>query len=112
MSGISENGTYQLEETTEEGGEEEEDDVLTEMHQEVFHIHMKQTDSSNGGGNLLGTSSSDPTFAGRRDVRDPGSLHERKIVSAKGTVRGFKNRVRAGIATFLLDLPSSKVGMT
>ncbi|XP_059174858.1 glutaredoxin domain-containing cysteine-rich protein CG31559-like [Physella acuta] len=39
-------------------------------------------------------------FAGRRDIRDPSSVHERQIISAKGTVRGFKNRVRAGIATF------------
>ncbi|XP_005104531.1 glutaredoxin domain-containing cysteine-rich protein CG31559 isoform X2 [Aplysia californica] len=42
----------------------------------------------------------DPVFVGRRDVRDPKSVHERQIVSSKGTVRGFKNRVRAGIATF------------
>ncbi|KAH9513998.1 hypothetical protein Btru_031921 [Bulinus truncatus] len=39
-------------------------------------------------------------FAGRRDVKDPSSVREREIVSSKGTVRGFKNRVRAGIATF------------
>ncbi|RUS72662.1 hypothetical protein EGW08_019577 [Elysia chlorotica] len=39
-------------------------------------------------------------FVGRRDVRRPGSVHESQIVSEKGTVRGFKNRVRAGIATF------------
>lgn len=39
-------------------------------------------------------------FVGRRDVRDPRSVSERQIVSAKGTVRGFKNRVKAGIATF------------
>ncbi|CAL1538218.1 unnamed protein product [Lymnaea stagnalis] len=42
----------------------------------------------------------DVGFAGRRDVRDPTSVKEKQIVSAKGTVRGFKNRVRAGIATF------------
>ncbi|ESP03673.1 hypothetical protein LOTGIDRAFT_137010 [Lottia gigantea] len=41
------------------------------------------------------------TFAGRRDVKSPATLAERQIVSARGTVRGFKNRVRAGIATFI-----------
>ncbi|CAG5118213.1 unnamed protein product, partial [Candidula unifasciata] len=39
-------------------------------------------------------------FAGLRDIRNPSSFHEKQIVSVKGTVRGFKNRVRAGIATF------------
>lgn len=39
-------------------------------------------------------------FVGRRSFRDPSSVHERQIVSDRGTVRGFKNRVRAGIATF------------
>lgn len=42
-----------------------------------------------------------PFFAGKRDVMNPQGLHEMKIVSSKGTVRGFKNRVKAGIATFL-----------
>jgi hypothetical protein len=41
------------------------------------------------------------TYAGRRDVSDPSTLQEKQIVSSRGTVRGFKNRVRAGIATFL-----------
>ena len=50
----------------------------------------------------------DPTFAGRRDVRNLGSMTEKQIVSAKGTVRGFKNRVRAGIATFWAQ-PSNQV---
>ncbi|XP_071086798.1 glutaredoxin domain-containing cysteine-rich protein CG31559-like isoform X2 [Haliotis cracherodii] len=44
---------------------------------------------------------SDPIFAGRRNVRDPSTLQERQIVSPRGTVRGYRNRVRAGIATFL-----------
>ena len=41
------------------------------------------------------------TFVGSRNVQDPETLREHKIVSSKGTVRGFKNRVRAGIATFI-----------
>ncbi|XP_055895188.1 glutaredoxin domain-containing cysteine-rich protein CG31559-like isoform X3 [Biomphalaria glabrata] len=44
--------------------------------------------------------SAPPLFAGRRDVKDPSTVSEKQIVSDKGTVRGFKNRVRAGIATF------------
>nr|XP_023017638.1 glutaredoxin domain-containing cysteine-rich protein CG31559-like isoform X1 [Leptinotarsa decemlineata]XP_023017639.1 glutaredoxin domain-containing cysteine-rich protein CG31559-like isoform X1 [Leptinotarsa decemlineata]XP_023017640.1 glutaredoxin domain-containing cysteine-rich protein CG31559-like isoform X1 [Leptinotarsa decemlineata]XP_023017641.1 glutaredoxin domain-containing cysteine-rich protein CG31559-like isoform X1 [Leptinotarsa decemlineata] len=38
------------------------------------------------------------TFAGYRDILGDGAA---TIKSAKGTVRGVKNRVRAGIATFL-----------
>ena len=41
------------------------------------------------------------TFVGSRNVLDADTLREHKIVSSKGTVRGFKNRVRAGIATFI-----------
>ena len=41
------------------------------------------------------------TFVGSRNVQDADTLREHKIVSSKGTVRGFKNRVRAGIATFI-----------
>ncbi|XP_074650632.1 glutaredoxin domain-containing cysteine-rich protein CG12206-like [Tubulanus polymorphus] len=43
------------------------------------------------------------TFAGRRDILKCGSTFsngECEIRSPKGTVRGFKNRVAAGIATF------------
>ena len=42
-----------------------------------------------------------PFFAGMRDVRHPETMKELKIISSKGTIRGVKNRVRAGIATFL-----------
>ncbi|KAJ8922721.1 hypothetical protein NQ315_007756 [Exocentrus adspersus] len=40
----------------------------------------------------------DETFAGYKDMLNDGAA---TIRSAKGTVRGVKNRVRAGIATFL-----------
>lgn len=40
-------------------------------------------------------------FVGRRDVSNPTTINERRIVSSRGSVRGFKNRVRAGIATFI-----------
>lgn len=58
------------------------------------------------GMDLAGVNSSgfseDPTseFAGRRDVSKPQTLQERSIVSRRGSIRGFKNRVSAGIATF------------
>lgn len=50
-----------------------------------------------------------PFFIGSRDVRDPSTLAEMKIVSSKGTVRGFKNRVRAGIMSFLDQQEKGKV---
>lgn len=45
--------------------------------------------------------SNDTLFAGRRDVSNPSTLKEKRIVSKRGSIRGYKNRVRAGIATFL-----------
>ncbi|KAL7289782.1 hypothetical protein TKK_0016186 [Trichogramma kaykai] len=45
-------------------------------------------------------------FAGVQTGRDKEAIR-----SAKGTVRGVKNRVRAGIATFL-QTPAAKVGFT
>ena len=76
---------------------------------ESFHINVKASD-----GESLdpGIAEDDiTTFAGRRDVRDHlRSKKDRQIVSTKGTVRGFKNRVRAGIATFI-DKASNKVSL-
>jgi hypothetical protein len=40
-------------------------------------------------------------FVGRRDVADPSNILEKQIKSSRGSVRGYRNRVRAGIATFL-----------
>ncbi|XP_013417328.1 glutaredoxin domain-containing cysteine-rich protein CG31559-like isoform X2 [Lingula anatina] len=47
-------------------------------------------------------------FAGRRDMLNTSALEEHIIVSGKGTVRGFKNRVRAGIVTFLEQQDKNK----
>lgn len=47
----------------------------------------------------------DGGFAGVRDLLEAPDA----IRSSRGTVRGVRNRVRAGIATFLLDNPSTKV---
>ena len=38
-----------------------------------------------------------------RGQKDLMNMEEDTIMSRKGTVRGVKNRVRAGIATFLQD---------
>jgi hypothetical protein len=38
-----------------------------------------------------------------RGQKDLMNMEEDTIMSGKGTVRGVKNRVRAGIATFLQD---------
>lgn len=50
-------------------------------------------------------------FAGYRDVRCGAGSTQSTIRSAKGTVRGVKNRVRNGIATFLQlhQQPNAKV---
>lgn len=40
-------------------------------------------------------------FVGQRDVSDVDTMKEKLIVSSRGSIRGLKNRVRAGIATFI-----------
>lgn len=47
------------------------------------------------------SSDDESTFAGRRDMTNPQTCQETRIISSKGTVRGYKNRVRAGICTFI-----------
>lgn len=49
----------------------------------------------------------DETFAGYKDLL--GGDNTSTIKSAKGTVRGVRNRVRAGIATFLQINSTEKV---
>ena len=80
------------------------------------HFYMNEMTHTNGKHTKNGVpheSGEDehPFFVGSRDVRDPASLKEMKIVSARGTVRGYKNRVRAGIASFIekQDSPDAKV---
>ncbi|KAK6172303.1 hypothetical protein SNE40_015991 [Patella caerulea] len=65
------------------------------------HFHTKVTNGHS-------QKRTESTFAGRRDVKSPNTLEERQIVSARGTVRGFKNRVRAGIATFIEPLSEKR----
>ena len=55
------------------------------------------THSLHGGGGGSSENEEHPFFSGMKDVRNPDSLQELKIVSARGTVRGVRNRVRAGI---------------
>ncbi|KAG7203646.1 hypothetical protein KM043_013681 [Ampulex compressa] len=74
-----------------------EDDRFYKFH--VNELRGNNKDSSRGVG--AGNEESDECFAGYK------ILEKEAIRSAKGTVRGVKNRVRAGIATFLQE-PSSK----
>ncbi|XP_055842983.1 glutaredoxin domain-containing cysteine-rich protein CG12206-like [Episyrphus balteatus] len=68
-----------------------------------YTFHVNEHDFGNG--NLVDEndepkSLSDDAFAGYKDIRSPSSATS-TIRSSKGTVRGVKNRVRNGIATFL-----------
>ncbi|KAK9300200.1 hypothetical protein QLX08_007044 [Tetragonisca angustula] len=72
-----------------------------------FHVNElkgSNKDGSRGGGVVSGDKDADECFAGYK------ILEKEAIRSAKGTVRGVKNRVRAGIATFL-QKPSSQAYM-
>lgn len=70
---------------------------------ERFHINEtpSPTDSLCNSFHSLEEEDEHPFFAGMRDIRNPDTLKEMKIISSKGTIRGVKNRVKAGIATFL-----------
>ncbi|XP_019869565.1 glutaredoxin domain-containing cysteine-rich protein CG31559-like isoform X2 [Aethina tumida] len=68
-----------------------------------FHINEHQTDADNS--DNVKCVVEDETFAGYKDLLGDGAA---TIRSAKGTVRGVKNRVRAGIATFLQINSTSK----
>ncbi|XP_043255953.1 myb-like protein M [Colletes gigas] len=67
-----------------------------------FHVNeLKGNNKDANRGVVLGDKDTDECFAGYK------ILDKEAIRSAKGTVRGVKNRVRAGIATFL-QKPSSQ----
>lgn len=66
-----------------------------------FHVNELRGNNNNSDGEH-GVAEKEECFAGYK-------IHDKEAIrSAKGTVRGVKNRVRAGIATFL-QTPSSKV---
>jgi len=71
-----------------------------------FHLNEHVTDGkdTSHGDDI----ENEETFAGYRDLLQ-GKGSSSTIKSAKGTIRGVKNRVRAGIATFLLA-HDTKVG--
>ena len=71
-----------------------------------FHLneHVSDGKDTNNGDDI----ENEETFAGYRDLLQ-GKESSSTIKSAKGTIRGVKNRVRAGIATFL-QLHDTKVG--
>jgi len=70
-----------------------------------FHLneHVTEDKDTNHGDDI-----ENETFAGYRDLLQ-GKDSSSTIKSAKGTIRGVKNRVRAGIATFLQQ-HDTKVG--
>ncbi|XP_011694073.1 PREDICTED: glutaredoxin domain-containing cysteine-rich protein CG31559-like [Wasmannia auropunctata] len=66
-----------------------------------FHVNELRGNNKNSNGEHKGTAENEECFAGYK-------IHDKEAIrSAKGTVRGVKNRVRAGIATFLQS-PTSK----
>lgn len=67
-----------------------------------FHLNEKQEEEQVAPIAII----ENETFAGYKDLLSDGSS---TIRSAKGTVRGVKNRVRAGIATFLQINSTAKV---
>ena len=40
------------------------------------------------------------SYVGMRNLSDPDKIDEKDILSSRGTLRGIKNRVRAGLANF------------
>lgn len=66
----------------------------------AFHINeYASTDEVREDAEQLARNRDDDTFAGYRDVKAQAPVAN--IFSSKGTIRGVKNRVRNGIATFL-----------
>lgn len=64
-----------------------------------FHLNECVLNNEVTSGNAAAESVKDDSFAGFRDVRQQQMAST--IRSSKGTIRGVKNRVRNGIATFL-----------
>jgi glutaredoxin domain-containing cysteine-rich protein 1 len=73
-----------------------------------YKFHLNEHVTNSNGSVQDKDIENEETFAGYRDLLQ-GKESSSTIRSAKGTVRGVKNRVRAGIATFL-QLHDTKVG--
>ena len=56
------------------------------------------------------TDSAKLSYVGMRNLSDLEHIDEQDIVSARGTIRGKKNRVRAGLANFENPKALEKVG--
>ena len=86
-----------------------------ESQSEHQHFHVREFTLENpepGEAGATGGPDDHPFFSVARDVKQPETYkNELQIVSAKGTVRGFKNRVRAGIAVFRQQNDGVKVGL-
>lgn len=94
-SGIVEERTY---EERKQKSSEPETEIDTDSFYK-FHLNEHNTDSNNVSSGGVQDDSED-YFAGCKGYQD-GDPALATIRSSKGTIRGVKNRVRAGIATFL-----------
>lgn len=56
-------------------------------------------------------SSRELNYAGLRDLTDIDKIHELEIVGPDGAIRGIKNRVRAGLATYENQVALVKVSL-
>lgn len=65
-----------------------------------FHLNERMDNDHTSARATIERPRDDDSFAGYRDIRAASSLAS-TIRSSKGTIRGVKNRVRNGIATFL-----------
>lgn len=61
------------------------------------HFYITR-DSQNAG--IEESDSKKLSYVGMRNLRDVDMIEEQDIVSARGTIRGKRNRVRAGLANF------------
>ena len=51
------------------------------------------------------------SYVGMRNLSDPDKIDEKDILSSRGTLRGIKNRVRAGLANFENSKALEKVSL-
>lgn len=61
------------------------------------HFYITR-DSQNAG--IEESDSKKLSYVGMRNLRDVDMIEEQDILSARGTIRGKRNRVRAGLANF------------
>ena len=73
--------------------EEEEEEEEGASARERYYVTKESQEN-------LSEASRKESYAGLRDLSDLDKIQERDIVAADGSIRGVKNRVRAGLANF------------